>query len=291
MIKEDIHLFELGAGRYGLILSPMLASFIPAEDAAIAFEPHRHGTHGLFLLRSGEMSMLVEGQEVNMGKSSLLLVQPGQVHQCIRSKEISGWVMFFDGKSLDTRTRSITEQSVEKIALFDLDNSQLQFVDQLLLSIYQASKEKIAGPFQTQMVHALINALFYQVANMQLLRTLSGENPPTRAAQVVQEFKDLVKLHYKRIKRPVAYAELLNISVSHLNDTVKALTGYSSTYLLQQEVIGEAQRQLRYTTKTGKEIAFDLGYDDYKYFIRLFSKIVGHSPAVFRKATKRLKVT
>ena len=286
MIKEEIHLSELAGSRYGLVISPMLASFIPVEDVTVPFEPHRHDTYGLFLLRSGAMTMVVEDQEVSMQGPSLLMVQPGQVHQIAHLNEISGWVMFFDGKNLDTKTRSITEQAIEKIAFFMLNDSELLFMDQLLLSVYNASAEIVVGPFQTQLIHALTNALFYQMANMHLLRQSSATSFTSRPTQIVQQYKDLIKTHFKGLKRPAAYAALLNISVSHLNDTVKTLTGYSATFLLQQEVIGEAQRQLRYTTRTGKEIAFDLGYSDQKYFIRLFSKVTGRSPSVFRKAGK-----
>jgi AraC family transcriptional regulator, transcriptional activator of pobA len=286
MIKEDIHLFELAAHRYGLVISPMLASFVPVDDTATAYDPHRHDSYGLFLLRSGEMTLLVEEQVVTMHGSSLLLVQPGQVHQCVHASNISGWVLFFDGKNLDTKTRSVIEQSIQKIALFDLSSSELLFANQLLLFIHEASEADTPGPFQTEMLHALINALFYRAANMHLLRQSITENPASRPAQIVQEFKDLIKLHFKRLKRPTAYAELMHLSVSHLNDTVKAFTGYSATCLLQQEVMGDARKQLRYTNQTVKEIAYNLGFGDEKYFIRLFSKVVGQSPSAFRKNSK-----
>jgi len=286
MIKEEIFLSELAANQYGLAISPMLASFIPMENLTVAFEPHRHDSYGLFLLRTGEMTMLVEEQEVNMRGSSLLLVPPGQVHQCVHSKEIAGWVMFFDGKNLDTKTRSVNEQSIEKIALFLLGSNELLLMENLMFSVHQVSSVITPGPFQTQLLHSLINALFYQTANMHLSRQSSAADITSRPSQIVQQYKELIKINFRVIKRPAAYASLLNISVTHLNDTVKALTGYSATYLLQQEVIGEAQRQLRYTTRTGKEIAFDLGYSDHKYFIRLFSKVTGHSPSMFRKAAK-----
>lgn len=287
-IKEDIHLFELANSSNGLIISPMLASFVPDDDVATAFDPHRHDSYGLFLLKSGRITMMVEEQELIMEDSSLLLLQPGQIHQSLESNDVCGWVMFFDAKNLDTNTRAVTEQSVEESAIFKLSPDELLFADRLLLSIHLASENNNYGPFQTQMLHALINAVFYQVANMHLARKSLSENFIGRPRQIVQEFKDLIKTHFKSLKKPSGYAEQMHISVSYLNDTVKAQTGYSATHLIQQEVIGEAKKQLKYSTKTIKEIANSLGYDDYKYFIRLFTKIVNSSPSVFRKNTKAL---
>jgi AraC family transcriptional activator of pobA len=281
-VNKEVHLFEFAKSYSGLVITPMLPSFVPIEDTATAFDPHRHDSYGLFLLKSGEMTMSVEENEVIMRNSSLLLVQPGQVHQCIRSLNIDGWVMFFDGKNLDTKARSINEQSVVEILLFELNPDELLITEQLLQSIFQAFENKTPGPMQTQIMHSLTNALFYHATNINLLRKSTTKNYASRPAQIVHEFKALTKSNFKSLKKPGDYATLMHISVSHLNDTIKANTGYSSTHFIQQEVIGEAQRQLRYSSKLIKEIASDLGFSDHKYFIRLFSKAVGQSPAVFR---------
>jgi len=286
MSKNPIQLIEFAASRYGLEISPMLASFVPIENEVTAFDAHRHDYYGLFLLTSGEMTMLVQEKEVIMKGSSLLLVQPGQVHRCVCTHQICGWVMFVDAKIVDTKTRTVTEQLVEEVVLFELDQEQQRFTDQLFLAVFQAYDNQTPGPFQMQMLHALTNALFYQAASLQLLRRSLDENTSSRPAQIVQEFRCLIKQHFKRLKRPAAYAELLHLSVSHLNDTVKAFTGYSATNLLQQELMGDAQKELRYTSRSIKEIAFGMGYSDYKYFIRLFTKVTGQSPTAFRKNTK-----
>jgi len=283
MIKEEIHLFELAESRYGLIIAPMQPTFVPLEDEVTAFDPHRHDTYGLFLLRTGELTMLLEGQPVIMQAASLLLVQPGQVHQCLRSENIAGWVMFFDGKTVDINTRAISEQGINERLLFALSGDELEFTDQLFRSVFLACENQNPGPLHTQLLHALTNALFYQAVNLHLLRKSCVETFASRPMQIVQEFKGLIKARFKTLKKPSAYAALLHVSVSHLNDTVKAQTGYSATHLIQQELIGEAQKQLRYSAKTVKQIAMNLGYSDYKYFIRLFTKINGGSPSAFRK--------
>lgn len=283
MVKKKLDLFELRSGEHGLVISPMLASFSDHDDREKTLRPHRHDCYGLFLLRSGDLRMLVENQVIQMVGLSLLVVQPGQIHQSLHANELSGWVMFVDGKSLDPKTRGVLEQSSEEILYFDRTVGEVLFCDQLLQAIFQGSCQKKTGPFQLSMMHALINALFYQLTNMRLSLESAMENASARSSQIVQQFKDMVKLNFKSLKKPSAYAAMLNISISHLNDTVKAITGYSATYLLQQEIMGEAQRQLLYTGKTGKEIAFHLGYTDHKYFIRLFTKVVGQSPAAFRK--------
>lgn len=283
MARKKLNLFELRSHPYGLVISPMLNNFDSHEDKDKAFSVHRHDSYGLFFLRSGEITMMVEEGEIDMGGPSMLVIQPGQVHKCLRYKDISGWVLFFDGGNLDSGIRGVLEQSIEKTLMFKDQGNALVFCDKLLLTIFNGVQDKTPGRFRIQMLHALVNALFYQIANLQPLLKSSAVSPGLRSVQIVQHFKDLIKVEFKTFKRPSEYAGLLHISLSHLNDTVKRLTGYSATHLIQQEIIAEAQRLLRYTNKTGREIACDLGYADDKYFIRLFTKVLGQSPSKFRK--------
>jgi AraC-like DNA-binding protein len=87
-------------------------------------------------------------------------------------------------------------------------------------------------------------------------------------------------------KRPTEYAQKLNISTSYLNECVKYTTGHPVSFHLQQRVILEAKRFLYYSEKSVKEIADELGYDDYPYFSRLFTKVTGMSALAFRNKNR-----
>nr|WP_262898746.1 helix-turn-helix domain-containing protein [Dawidia soli] len=78
----------------------------------------------------------------------------------------------------------------------------------------------------------------------------------------------------------------MSFSTSYLNDTIKSVTGFTTTYFIQQEMFREGQRLLCYTDLSVKEIAALLGYDDHKYFNRLFTKLANLSPGRFRKNFK-----
>ena len=84
-------------------------------------------------------------------------------------------------------------------------------------------------------------------------------------------------------KRPTQYADTLNISSDYLNECVKNTTGNSVSYQIQQRIILEAKCLLYYSDKSVKEISFELGYDDYPYFSRLFTKVAGITALDFRK--------
>ena len=268
-----------------VVISPMSMSYVHAKDNPDTSRAHRHDYHLLFLLADGSVEMYVDGKLISMQRSSLLLVSPSQVHHFVAMKDISGWVMALDGKILDPKTNAVLEESATEGSFFKLDDADFNFFDHCLSGIYHTLDKTEPEPFVTQLVRAMSNAVFYKIANLHWsMNSAVQTRYSLRPVQIVQEFKALVKKHFIDLKKPSAYAAKLNLSVTYLNDTVKAITGFPATYFLQQEIIGEAQRQLLYTSKSVKEVAFVLGYDDWKYFTRLFSKIAGMSPTTFRKA-------
>ncbi|HAR37126.1 MAG TPA: AraC family transcriptional regulator, partial [Porphyromonadaceae bacterium] len=73
----------------------------------------------------------------------------------------------------------------------------------------------------------------------------------------------------------------------YLYEAVKQTTGQSVSHYIHNEIVIQAKRLLFYTDRSVKEIALELGYEDYAYFTRLFTKTSKLSPTQFRK--KHLK--
>ena len=105
----------------------------------------------------------------------------------------------------------------------------------------------------------------------------------TRHKEIVWEFRDLLENNIRINRSPSFYAGRLNITVAYLNEAVNAVLGTSVSRHIQDEIILLAKRKLVYTTASVKEIAHSLGFDDYSYFTRLFTKVEGVSPTLFRK--------
>ncbi len=87
-------------------------------------------------------------------------------------------------------------------------------------------------------------------------------------------------------KSPAAYALMLNISEVYLNEAVKGATGLNVSTYIRNRLMIQAKRQLAYSSLASKEIAYNLGYEDYAYFSRLFKKSAGVSPSEYRKNLK-----
>lgn len=105
----------------------------------------------------------------------------------------------------------------------------------------------------------------------------------SRYKEIAWEFRDLLESNIRSNRSPSFYAGRLNINVAYLNEAVNSVLGTSVSHHIQNEIILLAKRQLVYTTDSIKEIAHSLGFNDYSYFTRLFTKVAGVSPTLFRR--------
>ncbi|WP_029292839.1 AraC family transcriptional regulator [Chryseobacterium hispalense] len=289
MTNNNVQLIMLSNENYDLMISPMSMSYIPSESDPDTSVAHRHDYNSLFILEKGSITMLVDNEYVTMNESSVLLINKGQVHQPVDTFGIKGWVMVFDGKILDPEILNLLEGAPDGICCFSLNHAELAFLNDILYNINITAGKTGEGPFTNKLLHGMVNTVYYKLVNIYWsLTTNTLDSSNSRPTQITHNFKRLVRKHFREEKKPASYAEKLNISVTYLNDTVKKITGFKSTNFIQQEITAEAQRQLLYTSKSVKEIAYDLGFADWKYFIRLFSKIVGKSPTVYRKEVKQV---
>lgn len=284
MRENEIKLFELSDSPYGLLVAEMRPEYVTEQIAADMTTPHRHDYYSVILIADGSVNMTIDFQPVDLGPSSMLLLRPGQVHQTNTWESVSGWIMFFDAKKADQNARFAIEQSLQNIIVVHLDAVAVSGLVYLCKEMLLAIEKQSPGKFYQQFLQSLLNVFLYKSADiLHLQEAETVKKYPVRAIEITRLFNQLVKENYKVMKRPSAYADQMNVSVSYLNDTLKAVTGFSCTYLIAQEVIGEAQRLLFYTSMSVKEIAFELGYHDYKYFIRQFGKLTQQTPLSFRK--------
>jgi AraC-like DNA-binding protein len=78
-------------------------------------------------------------------------------------------------------------------------------------------------------------------------------------------------------------ASSVNLSVSHYSSLFRKKTGYSPVVYFNHLKIQHACQYLQFTKLRVNEIAAKIGIDDPYYFSRMFTKIMGLSPAEYRK--------
>lgn len=280
--RANIPVYGLDEQLAGIYVAP----FGERKSSQATYErsqPHRHDFYYCVLLEKGSLAMEAEAQSLQLAEPSLYFSYPGQVHQINSASVEQGWYFAVEPAFLEERLRDILDQFLSEVILVPLSPALAARFSALLQQLYLVQRDA-TQVFRQSILHSLVTAFVYQLAAAYLAVEHSAlSRHPTRSVDITKAFKQLLRQQYKLLRRPAAFAARLCISTTYLNDAVRAVTGFPVTYHIQQQLVREAQRLLLHSTLGVNEIAYELGFEDAKYFIRLFRKITGTSPGAFRK--------
>lgn len=241
--------------------------------------PERHDRHSFFLLEKGTVTMEIDFQQYKIKSPSVIYMHPDQVHRIIAFEQVTVNSWAINDEQLHPPYLDLLKDITPAKPLL-LNKETFSIISEavsLCIKFSERKNEKLYHP----LLKDSCNTLVALVASQYL-----GQSKPTdklsRFEMVAKAFREMLEGHYTAIKRPAAYAQKLNISTPYLNECVKNATGYSVSCHIQQRVILEAKRLLYHSGKSVKEIATELGYDDYPYFSRLFTKVTGTTAVAFR---------
>ncbi|MFD2934015.1 helix-turn-helix domain-containing protein [Spirosoma flavum] len=244
-----------------------------------AEQSHRHDRHSFFLLESGTVHIEIDFEKYKIKPSSVIYIHPDQVHHTVVSENaiVSSWAI--NNENLNPEYLKLLEDITPAKPLVLEDETFSIFSEAVSLFI------KFSERKNDKLYHSLLkdscNALVALVISQYLEQSKSTDKL-SRFEIITKAFREILERHYTTAKRPAEYAQKLNISTPYLNECVKNTTGYSVSHHIQQRVILEAKRLLHYSDQSVKEIATELGYDDYPYFSRLFTKVTGMTALAFR---------
>lgn len=100
---------------------------------------------------------------------------------------------------------------------------------------------------------------------------------------LVSDMVEYIKEHYKESLSLQILSEEFGLNESYISSLIKKRTGKKFGEHLVEIRVNKAQELLRTTNMTIEEIASDIGIPDYYYFIKVYKKATGLSPAAYRK--------
>jgi len=145
-----------------------------------------------------------------------------------------------------------------------------------------------SGLAQHDLLIAYLKILLIRAIRIKFLEctpSLPLDQGPTEAA-LLRQLKRMIELHFKTKHSVGEYAALLNIPTKTLGRIVKNHFQITLTEIIAERVIMEAKRELNFTSRTLKEIAYDLGFNDEYHFSRYFKNKIKVSPQSFRNSLR-----
>ena len=135
--------------------------------------------------------------------------------------------------------------------------------------------------FQQEMLQMLLKRLLIMCTRIYKTQT-KLDTIPSSDSDLIREFNFLVEQHFKEKHSVAEYAKMLNKSPKTLSNLFGKIHDKTPLKLIQERLMLESRRLLRYTDTPISEIGYAIGFQDIQSFSRFFKKNQGQAPSEYR---------
>lgn len=224
---------------------------------------------GRFISRSTEVRQVRDGD--------MFLLFPGEWHN-YKPDENTGWNEYwigFNGRIMDEWVGN---------GFFSKENPVLNVgLNENIISLYRQAI-LIADAQEANYQQALAG-IVCNLMSMAIYLSRNRDFNKSDISSLVNTAKIVAQENISTIT-PEELARTVCMSYSKFRKIFKEYTGFSPLQYIQEVRIGMAKELLTNTSKSIKEIAIELGYENKDYFFTVFRKISGTTPVSYRRYTK-----
>ena len=240
------------------------------------FHRHSHPTYSLGIVLRGVTEFVYRGQRQRAQAGDLVLIAPDEVHDCnpFGDEPLAYWMFYLDAALLGAPAQACFDTAVYRDpALFALWLSQAQglreWCDTQNAALAQTWRQALGVLWQQT----------WQAWPCAAPRAAGQPEPAPWLRQVRRQLR-------ADLSQPLALLELsarVGISPSHLSRRFGAEVGLPPHRYQLQLRIDAAKAKLA-AGEPIAQVAADLGFSDQSHFTRLFTRIVGATPAQYQKS-------
>ena len=239
--------------------------------------------------RQGAALITVDGLQYRLKQGQMFSYQEGSlIEECLASSDADlvltglSWELIEATEALNTVVWSIVDY-VRRSPIYTLSEDLTA-----LSTIYHQQIYKLCHShnplFRDELLHIHIQALLYAFIR-EVSEELRQATPQdlTRANQQMRLFFDLLAMRRGHLRSVSEVATLMNLTPKHLSRVIKEQTGETPIHFIHQYMMRAITQELRYSTKTAKEIAFQQGFSSLACFGKFVKQQTGLTPTEYRK--------
>jgi len=260
------------------------------QDTSCFDHLQRLNYYTVILLTEGKARLSAEFAQYEVHADSLLSFSPYQPFMFHPPEDIRGMVLHFHPDFFCIHQHqqevacngvlfnNIYQTPVLPVAPADRDGF-LELLGQMKAEVLRSELA------QNEMLVSYLKIFLIRASRLKAEREPIIDQDPAgkRRAEIARNLKDAIETHYRSRHSAGDYASLLNLSSKVLARIARTCFNKTITSLISERIIIEAKRELYLTSKTIKEIAYELGFEDEFYFSRFFKNNADVSPQLFRE--------
>ncbi len=265
---------------------------IQLEKSCVVNENEISNNFKIYWIQEGEGQYEIDFDAFEIKKSGLFFLSPGQIFTVKSEKVKSGFQISFDKEFYCVETHGkeiacngILFNNALRATYITLDSNEALLFSGIIDNMIREINDPGAA-------HRAMLETYLRMLLIQSLRKLDEQRPVMDKGekdthQLAGDFIALIEKNFRQSHSVAEYAEQLFISPKSLSKRLKLLGYPTPTQMIRDRVMIQGKRELRYSQKSIKEIAYELGFEDPSYFTRLFKKETGQSPQFYRESVNQ----
>lgn len=257
-----------------------------------AYPPQVHPTRYLFNIENGrilneyQLLYITKGRGMFSSESSgrsqvkegyMFLLFPGEWHT-YRPDPETGWNEYwigFDGRIMDEWVKDGFFRKESPVFNIGLNEE--------IIALYK--RAIIIAEAQEANYQQALSGIACNLVSMALYLSRNRDFNKSDVASQMNQAKIAVHENISAIT-PEDLAKITCMSYSKFRKIFKEYTGFAPSQYIQEVRITMAKELLTNTSKSIKEIAIELGYENKDYFFTVFKKVTGSTPITYRRHTQ-----
>ncbi|KOY86244.1 AraC family transcriptional regulator [bacterium 336/3] len=262
---------------------------LPFENNNHFDHVQRLGYYSLILILEGNGKLKADFSDYQFHKNTMMCFSPYQPFM-IDSSVLQGICLHFHPDFFcihkhqqEVACNGVLFNNIYNPPFIEIDPQQTTY----FLSLIEQMKEEMQNVSlaQYELLVSHLKIFLIKASRIKIEQNPEAQNAYGENEQpfILQNLKEAIESNFKIKHSASEYADLLNISSKSLAKICKNYFNKTLTDLISERIIIEAKRELYMTSKTVKEIAYELGYQDEYYFSRFFKTNADVSPQIYRE--------
>jgi AraC-like DNA-binding protein len=293
--QVEKHLEEGFLGQKMIVLPPSIEQLILSNPitknfflTAIGFYPNAsyhhieriNGCQEYILLYcvSGEGKIFIQEKEIDIQPNTYFIVPKNTAHKYGSSSAVP-WTIYwihFSGTLAENIFKHSFSNKRPGVQLLEYNENRINLFNQIYQMLEHSFEERDLEIVNISLYYFISSIIYNKEINAEMLDN-----------DIVSSSIKYMKSNLDKKLDIVHLANQQSISTSHYIRLFKQKMGLSPINYFNQLKIHQSCQYLYFTDKSIKEICVKLGFDDPYYFSRLFKKLMGISPSIYKKSYKQ----
>ena len=243
----------------------------------------------LVLCTDGMMEIEVETNNYKLFRGDLLVCGPNRVMKPIKLLNNTAFKIIFLSQFMH-RSGIGYQRSIWDKAFYLGTNPMIHLSDTQITQFeeyYRLLCEKLKNPsssYHSEIMQSILQAMMYEILSYLDGVVVSENDRFVRQGEILfRRFVGLLAESKVKSRFVYYYADKLNVSTKYLSAVCKQVSGKTAGDIIDEFVMKDIIRMLKYSDKSIKEIALELDFPNISFFGKYVKAHLGVSPKAYRR--------